>query len=220
MTERATNMEKTNCELQGRIFPNGRVTCIGDQCMQTPFGCRSVSMFESSPRTVSRGPSTISSETFRQNGVPAMRKRSEGAVIRNNTAFMFVLLVFSWMLFTMNSVCAQTYSIIDPGTPSGVISQGGTSSSAYGIKDSGHVLGPAYDLTGCKTNAFLYTGAKTTIPRTRGGANSRAYRINNSGQVVGQADTLGGQHHAFLYKGEKIIDLGTLGGANSSADDI
>ena len=115
-------------------------------------------------------------------------KTSEGAVIGNNRVFMFVLLALSWMLLTMNSVCAQTYSIMDPGAPAGVISPGGAGSSAYGVKDSGHVPGLAYDPASCKTNAFIYTGAKTTIPRTRGGANSRAYRINDSGQMVGQAD--------------------------------
>ena len=215
---RMTNMEKKSWELQGNIFPNGSVTCMGDQRMQTPFGCRSISNFKSSRRTVSRGPSTISSETFRANGAPAMR--FAGAVIRNNMAFIIVLSVFSWMLFTMNPVCAQTYSIMDPGAPSGVIFPRGTSSSGYGTNDSGHVPGPAYDLEGYKTHAFLYAGEKTTIPRTRGGANSRAYHINHSGQVAGQADTLGGQHHAFLYKDGKMIDLGTLGGANSSALDI
>jgi len=215
---RMTNMEKKSCELQGNIFPNGSVTCMGDQRMQTPFGWQSISKFKSPRRTVSRGPSTISSETFRANGAPAMR--FAGAVIRNNMAFIIVLSVFSWMLFIMDPVCARAYSIIAPGTPSGVIFPGGTSSSGYGISDSGHVPGPAYDPTGYKTNAFLYAGDKTTIPRTRGGANSRAYRLNHSGQIAGQADTQGGQHHAFLYSGGKMIDLGTLGGANSSADDI
>ena len=173
-------MEQKSCELQGNIFPNGSLTHMGDQYMQT----------------------------------------SEGAVIRNNRVFMFVLLAFSWMLFTINSVCAQTYSITDPGTPSGVISPGGAGNSAYGINDSGHVMGLAYDQTGCKANAFLYSGVKTTIPRTFGGANSQAYRIKNSGQSHGHADTPSGQHHAFLYKGGKMIDLGTLGGANSYAYDI
>src|SRR5271157_1641561 len=117
---------------------------------------------------------------------------------RNNMAFIIVLSVFSWMLFIVDPVCARAYSIIAPGTPSGVIFPGRTSSSGYGISDSGHVPGPAYDPTGYKTNAFLFTSEKTTIPRTRGGANSRAYRTNHSGQIAGQADTQGGQHHAFL----------------------
>ena len=133
---------------------------------------------------------------------------------------MLASLAFSWMLFTVNSVYARAYSITDPGTPSGLISPGGAGNSAYGIDYSGHVMGLAYDQTGYKANAFLYSGVKTTIPRTFGGANSQAYRINNSGQVIGHADTPSGQHHAFLYKDGKMIDLGTLGGANSYAYDI
>jgi hypothetical protein len=31
-------MEKISCEFQGRIFPNGSVTCIGDQCIQCSDG--------------------------------------------------------------------------------------------------------------------------------------------------------------------------------------
>jgi probable HAF family extracellular repeat protein len=162
----------------------------------------------------------ISLETIQRNGVFAMEKRSEGAVMRNHRAFTLTLLIFSWMLFTVNSVYARIYSITDSGIPSGLISPSGAGESAYGIDYYGHFVGLAYDQTGYKADAFLYSAGTTTIPRTLGGANSRGYRINNSGQVVGQADTPAGQHHAFLYKGGKMIDLGTLGGANSSAHDI
>ncbi len=31
-------MEKTSCEFQGKIFPDGGVTCIGDQCIQCSDG--------------------------------------------------------------------------------------------------------------------------------------------------------------------------------------
>jgi hypothetical protein len=46
MTERTTNMEKTNCELQGEIFPNGSVTCRGDQCMKCSDGNWSLDNYE------------------------------------------------------------------------------------------------------------------------------------------------------------------------------
>jgi|GEM_PF-1023837 hypothetical protein len=38
MTERTKNMEKKSCELQGRSFPNGSVTCPGDQCIRCADG--------------------------------------------------------------------------------------------------------------------------------------------------------------------------------------
>jgi hypothetical protein len=31
-------MEKKSCELQGKIFPNGSETCIGDQCIKCADG--------------------------------------------------------------------------------------------------------------------------------------------------------------------------------------
>jgi len=46
MTERTTNMEKKSCELQGRIFPDGSVTCVGDQCMRCSDGNWSIDDFE------------------------------------------------------------------------------------------------------------------------------------------------------------------------------
>ena len=32
--ERITDMEKASCEFKDKIYPNGSVTCIGDQCIQ------------------------------------------------------------------------------------------------------------------------------------------------------------------------------------------
>lgn len=46
MTERTTNMEETSCELQGKIFPNGSVTCIGDQCLKCSDGNWRLDNFE------------------------------------------------------------------------------------------------------------------------------------------------------------------------------
>ena len=38
MTERTKNMDKKSCEFQGKVFPNGSVTCIGDQCIRCSDG--------------------------------------------------------------------------------------------------------------------------------------------------------------------------------------
>ena len=93
---------------------------------------------------------------------------------------------------------------------------GGASSSAYGINDSGQVVGQA-DTRGGQHHAFLYNDGKMIDLGTLGGANSSAHDINDSGQIVGSADTSSGQSHAFLYSGGKMIDLGTLGGGYSAA---
>lgn len=39
-------MEKTSCQLQGEIFPNGSVTCVGDQCMKCSDGNWSLDNYE------------------------------------------------------------------------------------------------------------------------------------------------------------------------------
>jgi len=130
--------------------------------------------------------------------------------MRNNSGFIFALLVFSWILFTINSVCAQTHSIIDHSTPSGIIPPGGPNSRGYRINDSGQIAGQA-STPGGQYHAFLYNDGKMIDLGTLGGASSSAYDINESGQIVGNADTSGGQSHAFLYSGGKLIDLRTLG---------
>jgi hypothetical protein len=50
MTERKTNMEDKSCEFQGKIFPNGGVTCIGDQCIQCSDGNWGPNEFEAELR--------------------------------------------------------------------------------------------------------------------------------------------------------------------------
>ena len=66
---------------------------------------------------------------------------------------------------------------------------GGASSSAYGINDSGQVVGQA-DTPGGQHHAFLYNGGKMIDLGTLGGANSSAHDINDSGQIVSAAPIL------------------------------
>jgi probable HAF family extracellular repeat protein len=111
------------------------------------------------------------------------------------------------------------YTVTDLGT------LGGTSSCAYGINNSGQVVGQAATSSGAE-HAFLYSGGTMTDLGTLGGSNSCATGINNLGQVVGNADTGGlsppplpqPYSHAFLYSGGTMQDLGTLpGGFGSGA---
>jgi probable HAF family extracellular repeat protein len=89
----------------------------------------------------------------------------------------------------------------DLGTPPGY-----TNSVAYGINDSGQVVGESYTSGGW--HAFLYEdGQMQDLGTLPGGTYSVAYGINDSGQVVGSS---GG--HAFLYSNGQMQDLGTLPG--------
>ncbi len=96
---------------------------------------------------------------------------------------------------------------------------GGGNSFAYGINDSGQVVGVADHLGSAQiySDAFLYSNGKMTdLGTLPGGNDSYAYGINDTGQVAGYADTASGDEHAFLYSNGTMTDLGTLPGGNDS----
>src|SRR5215216_3401327 len=82
----------------------------------------------------------------------------------------------------------------------------GTDSQAYGINDSGQVVGLSSIADNQNYHAFLYKDGVMKDLGLLGGtyrsyySNSQANGINNSGQVVGYSDTSSGEYHAFLYK--------------------
>ena len=88
----------------------------------------------------------------------------------------------------------------------------GGDSEAWGINDSGQVVGK-------NGSGFLYSnGTMQSIGRLPGGNTSFAYAINNSGQVAGDSLTSDPAiTHAFLYSNGTVQDLGTLGGSQSNA---
>jgi len=108
---------------------------------------------------------------------------------------------------------ASAYSITNLGT------LGGNQSYAYGINNSGQVVGNSLDSSG-NTHAFLYSSGTMTDLGTLGGSLSWAYAINDSGQVVGDSLNSSGNDHAFLYSSGTMTDLGTFGGITSYARGI
>jgi len=97
---------------------------------------------------------------------------------------------------------------------------GGNSSYAYGINDSGQVVGESSTAEGFG-RAFITgpNGVGMTDVGTLGGRNSFASGINDSGQVVGTSFTAEGFSRAFITgpNGVGMTDLGTLGGSSSQA---
>jgi probable HAF family extracellular repeat protein len=107
------------------------------------------------------------------------------------------------------------YTVTDLGT------LGGTESKAYGVNDSGQVVGYADTTGNAARHAFFYSGSTMTDLGTLGGSFSQALGINYSGQIVGVAGIAGNvSDHAFRYSGSTMTNMGTLGGTDSSASCI
>jgi|CXWL01.1.fsa_nt_gi probable HAF family extracellular repeat protein len=96
---------------------------------------------------------------------------------------------------------------------------GGKSSVAFGINDSGQVVGSSNE----SGHAFITgpDGVGTTDLGTLGGYYSGGYGINNSGQAAGYSYTSksSSNYHAFITgpNGEGMTDLGTLTGGSEDS---
>jgi probable HAF family extracellular repeat protein len=91
---------------------------------------------------------------------------------------------------------------------------GGDWSSAYGINNSGTVVGYSSLISG-NFRAFVWTSQSGMQQLgTFGGLNSYATAINNGGEVIVYASLSSGYEHAFSAVGTVMTDLGTLGGSS------
>jgi probable HAF family extracellular repeat protein len=91
---------------------------------------------------------------------------------------------------------------------------GGNWSSAYGINNSGTVVGYS-SLASGNFGAFVWTPQSGMQQLgTFGGPDSYATGINNNGEVIGYASLSSGYEHAFSAIGAVMTDLGTLGGSS------
>lgn len=101
------------------------------------------------------------------------------------------------------------------GTVSDIGTLGGSDASAYGINDSGLIVGQSLITNETAYHAFSYNGTMKDLG-TLGGLSSYALGVNNSGQIVGISDTSTANHPgAFLYSGGQMTDLNTLIASNS-----
>lgn len=89
---------------------------------------------------------------------------------------------------------------------------GGDYSVAFGINDSGAVIGTSN--TSTSQHAFTWTiaGGLQDLGTLPGANASSAFAINNQGQIAGASGT-----HAVLWSAGALRDLGTLGGQTSEA---
>jgi probable HAF family extracellular repeat protein len=98
---------------------------------------------------------------------------------------------------------------------------GGTFSFAYGINESGRVVGHSTTVTPARTleqHAFLWDGRMRDLGALPGHNRSAAFAINNAAvpQVVGYS-AAGANQHAVLWSSGEVRDLGTLEGGSRSA---
>ena len=88
-------------------------------------------------------------------------------------------------------------------------------SAAYGINDSGTVVGDGMTAGGAFRGIVWSPQGSMQVLGTFGGSSSQATAINNGGEVVGFASLASGYQHAFSLTGAAMTDLGTLGGGSS-----
>jgi probable HAF family extracellular repeat protein len=106
------------------------------------------------------------------------------------------------------SASGQYCTVKDLGSLSTSVQQ----SAAYGINNSGTVVG--WTSIRANRHAFLFEDGKMKDLGTLasdGSSDSMAFGINNRGQVVGASGLgVGRSFHAFLYDSDQMTDLGTL----------
>ncbi len=116
---------------------------------------------------------------------------------------------FTWIVLALGGVANAwgqvQYAVTDLGTL-----PGGSSSFAYGINNSGQIVGDAYANGTALQHAFLYSGGSMQDLGTLGGQESYAYGINDSGLIVGYSDISDGGDDAFLYNHGTMEDLNNL----------
>jgi probable HAF family extracellular repeat protein len=94
-----------------------------------------------------------------------------------------------------NLLAPSQLSIIDLGTL-----PGGDGSIAFGINDSGLVVGACETASGYQHACLWNKGKITDLGTLPGGEDySTANAINSRGQVVGRSNTASGEYHALLW---------------------
>ena len=148
---------------------------------------------------------------------PALTVRGEATAINDRGAGE-VAFNIDFDVFANQTLRAHRVPGFAPFTPVIMPALGGNDNRAFGINDSGDIVGSSLLAGDGSRKAFLFTGGNMVNIGDMGGTNAEARDINNSGRIVGWSDTAGGQR-AFLRFNGAFVNLGSLGG-NSVAHAI
>lgn len=87
-------------------------------------------------------------------------------------------------------------------------------SAAYGVNDSGTVVGDGQLANGTFRGIVWSPNGSMVLLGTLGGTSSQASAVSDTGEVVGFASLANGYQNAFSMMDGLMIDLGTLGGSS------
>src|SRR5215217_6165531 len=126
------------------------------------------------------------------------------------TAIVAAIVVASGMGLSQTVPDSPRYAVKDLGILPGGSLNPDYGSIAYGINDSGEVVGVAPNSS--STHAFLYSdGQMQDLGTLPDGTESQSYDINNSGQIVGDSERVNWDgtrtSTAFLYKDGQTQNL-------------
>jgi probable HAF family extracellular repeat protein len=106
----------------------------------------------------------------------------------------------------------------DKGTFINIGTLGGSFSQAYGISNSGYVVGLSYgDGIDYNDHAFVWKNGIMVDLGTLGGETSEARGVNSKGEVVGWSITSDGLNMPFVWYKGLMYELGGLGGSEAMA---
>jgi probable HAF family extracellular repeat protein len=92
---------------------------------------------------------------------------------------------------------------------------GGSNTRAFGINETGQIVGDFHD--GIKTHGFLKDGATFTTIDVPGARETQAFGINTAGQIVGVFHDASGLPHSFLKDGATFTTIDVPGSMSRGA---
>jgi probable HAF family extracellular repeat protein len=121
---------------------------------------------------------------------------SEVGPVRNPT--LLGLVVVCVLLAFGPAAVAGSYAFTTI-TPPGSVINGAAINMAFGINDSGTIVGVSTSPTTFDPTTFLYSNGTYSTLSYPGGNGTFGFGINNSGQIVGQYGDASGNLNAFVY---------------------